>query len=53
MNMNTPECTLVDLLIAVFLAPVLICGMHDAAEALWNALERFLEEREQRRKRDE
>ena len=53
MNMNTPECTFIDLLIAVFLTPIFVCGMFDVAEALWNALERFLGERKQRRKRHE
>lgn len=51
MNMNTPECTLVDLLIVVFLTPFLIIGMNDAAEALWNAIERFLEELKQWKQR--
>ena len=51
--MNGPDCTLVDLLIVVFLTPFLIMGMDNAAEALWNAIERFLEERKQRRKRNE
>ena len=50
--MNGPDCTLVDLLIVVFLTPFLILGMDDnAAEALWNAIERFLEERKQRKQR--
>lgn len=49
--MNTPDCTLVDLLIVVFLTPFLMLGMDNAAEALWNAIERFLEERKQRKQR--
>lgn len=49
--MNGPDCTLVDLLIVVFLTPFLILGMDNAAEALWNAIERFLEERKQRKQR--